>query len=48
MSRVGALTPGKEAPAMSGRPLRETMEWMGIRDAAAATNAAAAPVLEPK
>ena len=47
INRVGALTSANAAPARSGRPPRDTMAATSPR-CAAATRAAAAPVLAPK
>src|SRR5664280_3315537 len=44
---VGARTRAREAPARSGRPPRETTAKTRSGRAAAATSAAAAPVLAP-
>jgi hypothetical protein len=48
VSSVGARTRPSTGPAMSGRPPRETMAAMSSCALAAATSAAAAPVLAPK
>jgi hypothetical protein len=48
MSSVGARTWPSTRPAMSGRPPRETMAPISPWSRAAATSAAAAPVLAPK
>jgi hypothetical protein len=45
---VGALTSGSTAPARSGRPAREITARIAAGARAAATSAAAAPVLTPK
>ena len=45
---VGACTFGKASPARSGRPPRETTAATPCESSAAATSAAAPPVLEPK
>ena len=48
MSNVGAWTFGNASPARSGRPPRETTAPTSCGSSAAATSAAAPPVLEPK
>jgi hypothetical protein len=48
MSSVGALTSANASPARSGLPPRETTAPTVSGRSAAATSAAAAPVLAPK
>ena len=48
ISSVGATTSASRGPARSGRPPRETTAETSEPGAAAAHNAAAAPVLAPK